>query len=40
MVAHCWADPGEPYAFHFTAGAVNLIVAALREHAAWRKPTN
>lgn len=40
MVAHCWSDPGEPYGFAFTAEAVNLIVTALREHAALRKPSN
>lgn len=40
MVAHCWEAPGEPYAFYLTAAAVELIVAALREHAALRKPPN
>lgn len=38
MVARCWADPGEPYAFHFTAEAVELIVRALREFGALRTP--
>jgi hypothetical protein len=36
IVAGCWAHPGEPYCFTFSAECVAAIVNALREAAILR----